>query len=201
MRPPRLARLLGEFCDARARGQNATITAVHRKARPRLMRHRSPALILLLLGASPALAAPPDEVAGVARTVDGDTLRLSGIRERIRLFGIDAPEHNQSCERNGAAWDCGSWSSRLLASLIDGRTVRCTVQDTDRFGRLVAICFEGETELNAAMVRAGAAVAFRRFSARYVADEEAARAAGIGLWSGRFEVPADFRAKHREMAR
>ena len=88
-----------------------------------------------------------------------------------------------------------------MMSLIDGRTVRCTVQDTDRFGRLVAICFEGETELNAAMVRAGAAVAFRRFSARYVADEEAARAAGSGLWSGRFEVPADFRAQHRAVTR
>jgi endonuclease YncB( thermonuclease family) len=55
--------------------------------------------LLVLLTATAALAEP-------ARVIDGDRLELAG--ERIRLWGIDAPEGSQVCQRNGHPWRrCG----------------------------------------------------------------------------------------------
>jgi len=48
----------------------------------------------------------PVEVSGIARVIDGDSLRVSGVE--IRLLGIDAPESGQSCMRGGASWPCGA---------------------------------------------------------------------------------------------
>ena len=36
-----------------------------------------------------------DDISGVPRVIDGDTLDIGGIR--VRLFGIDVPEHGQIC--------------------------------------------------------------------------------------------------------
>ena len=48
---------------------------------------------------SPVAAAPGAPVReGPARVVDGDTLVLNG-SQRIRLYGVDAPESKQTCRR------------------------------------------------------------------------------------------------------
>lgn len=45
------------------------------------------------------------------------------------------------------------------------------------------------------MVANGWAVAFRRYSLDYVADEDNAHRAWLGVWSGTFEMPWDWRVR------
>ncbi len=135
-------------------------------------------------GGGPALAGHP-------RVVDGDTLELDGTR--IRLFGIDAPESAQSCERDGAAYACGQAAKHYLEQLIGGQPVACRAKDRDRYGREVAICTVGTADINAAMVRAGWAVAYRQYSTAYVPLEEEARQSRAGIWAGHFEPPSSWR--------
>jgi endonuclease YncB( thermonuclease family) len=136
------------------------------------------------------------EIAGVASVIDADTIEIHG--QRIRLFGIDAPEGGQLCVRpNGERWRCGQRASLALADRIGRATVRCEPRDIDRYRRVVAVCFKGAEDLNRWMVANGWAVAFRRYSVDYVADEDTARRKQINMWSGDFEMPWDWRAQRR----
>ena len=63
---------------------------------------RALALAAALLLATPALA---QDITGPARVIDGDTLDVAG--QRIRLYGIDAPEKNQTCQIEDVSWACG----------------------------------------------------------------------------------------------
>lgn len=149
----------------------------------------------LLFFASPALATT---VSGPAKIVDGDTLEIAG--KRIRLFGIDAPEATQSCDRDGQTGACGQTAAERLRGLIGNGSVTCDGNELDQYGRLVAVCTVAGVDLNHAMVADGWAVAFRQYSEAYVADEARARAAKRGLWASSFEMPQDYRAEERERA-
>lgn len=144
---------------------------------------------LLVLLAFPVAA---ETVTGVARVVDGDTLDIAGTR--IRLFGIDAPEAGQSC-RDGKwrSWDCGAHATARLTDLATGK-VRCTAQDTDRYGRTVARCTAGGRDIAAALVAEGAVFAYDRYSDDYVAVEARARADRRGIWAGQAVRPHLVRA-------
>jgi endonuclease YncB( thermonuclease family) len=128
--------------------------------------------------------------------VDGDTLRSSG--ERIRLYGIDAPEHDQTCRDNtGRSWPCGRAARERLASLVAGGSVACGPQGQDRYGRTLAICSAADVEdIAEVLVREGYAVDYRRYSLRYSAAALAARLAKRGIWNGTFEQPEAFRHRH-----
>ena len=129
-------------------------------------------------------------ITGRARVVDGDGLRLEGYE--IRLDGVDAFELHQACEGR----PCGSAARSALSALIAGEDVTCRPSDTDRYGRTIATCSVGGLDLGAEMVRAGHAVAYRRYSTDYVDEEAQARRARAGAWSGRFENPEDWRRSH-----
>jgi endonuclease YncB( thermonuclease family) len=132
----------------------------------------------------------------VASVVDGDTIEIHG--QRIRLYGIDAPESSQLCVRpSGERWRCGQRGSFALSDWIGRGTVICQPRDLDRYGRVVATCFKGDEDLSRWMVLNGWAVAFRRYSLDYVADEAAARQRHINIWSGDFDMPWDWRARNR----
>ncbi|MBL0770024.1 thermonuclease family protein [Sphingopyxis sp. DHUNG17] len=150
---------------------------------------RSTIAALLLLSAYPAEA---QDVSGPARVVDGDSLDFGGIA--VRIYGIDAPELAQGCERSGQSWPCGREAAAKLAELVARGSVACEQRDYDDHGRVVSTCRVGSTDLGEAMVNAGLAVAFTQFSTQYVGAEARARDARVGLWAGSFQMPADYRA-------
>lgn len=138
-----------------------------------------------------ATAAP--DITGTARVIDGDTIDVG--ETRIRLHGIDAPEQDQTCRHpTRGDWACGAAVTTALGDWLDGVQVRCQRTDTDRYGRIVAICWRGETDIGGALVSQGYAFAFKRYSDRYVPAERAALAAGRGLWTSAVQDPSDHRA-------
>ncbi len=147
-------------------------------------------LLFLLLMVAVSLEGPePEPARGVAIINDGDSITLSGLR--VRLRGIDAPEYMQSCTRNGSEYPCGRESRAALQKLVGGRAVSCVGRDTDRYGRLLAVCRVGDVDLNAAQVAAGWAVSF----GDYLAEEAQARQKRLGIWAGEFDRPGDWRVR------
>lgn len=146
-------------------------------------RHRAVALALAcaLLAASPE----PPFTARVKSIVDGDTLVVSreqSLEVRVRLFGIDCPEGDQPY---------GDRARAELAELVKGREVRVEPTDRDDWGRTVARISVGGLDVNAELVRAGAAWVFLRYShdPKLIALESEARAAHRGLWGLADPVP------------
>ena len=74
--------------------------------------------------------------------------------------------------------------------------MRCEGAQYDRYLRLIATCWHGSEDLGAWMVAHGWAVAYRRYSLKYVGQEEQARMAKLGLWQGAFDMPWDWRRLH-----
>lgn len=144
---------------------------------------------VLLLGL-PAAAATP-------RVTDGDTIRIGD--ERIRLWGIDAPEIRQDCTMADGTINIGHAARNHLVALIGGRDVVCERLDVDRYGRTVARCSAGGLDLGALMVADGWAWDYAEYSRGAYADQQAAaEAAGSGLWAGGAvcELPAGWRREH-----
>jgi endonuclease YncB( thermonuclease family) len=148
------------------------------------------ALLILL----PTLPAAARDLVGQVSVVDGDTLDVHD--ERIRLWGIDAPESSQLCRgRDRRPYRCGALSANTLDAFTRGKTVRCTPIDEDRYGRIVARCAVGKIDLGQMLVSRGLAVEEPQYSrGRYAADQLAARRAGRGIWAGRFVEPSFYRA-------
>ncbi len=147
---------------------------------------------LVIMAAYGTSLLPDGELAGKAKVIDGDSLRLAGTE--IRLYGIDAPEARQVCTaRNGSPYSCGRQAARALRRLVAGGDIACAVETLDRYGRSVSVCMAGKANINLEMVRSGWAVAYRGIAQDFIAAEEAARAARRGLWQGLFDRPADWR--------
>jgi endonuclease YncB( thermonuclease family) len=149
-------------------------------------------VVLAMLAVS-ASNIPPVHV----EVVDGDTLRLG--RERVRLYGIDAPEAAQTCfDGNGRFWGCGRAATEHLKAMVAGKPVVCVQRDRDVYHRPVSICAVHGTDLGEAMVRAGLAITEERYSGgRYRAAEMEARAGRRGMWGSTFETPKAWRARHK----
>ena len=140
-------------------------------------------MLLALLLSTPAHAEP---IVGQASVIDGDTLDVRGTR--IRLHGIDAPESAQLCkDAAGKDYRCGQTAALALSEHIGKRLVTCEPRDTDRYGRVVAVCRVGTEDLNAWMVRQSYAIAYRRYAEDYVNTELTAKALRQGIWAGTFQ--------------
>lgn len=147
---------------------------------------------LILLASSPAVA----DVTGRATVFDADTIGVEG--SRIRLHGIDAPEYTQQCvDAREQIYSCGKMAARALRKFIGAAPVTCQPRAIDRYGRMVARCFVRDESINAWLARQGYALAYRRYSGDYVAEETEARNARRGLWSGAFDAPWKWRNDHR----
>lgn len=146
------------------------------------------AVMMVCAASNPALA---QFVVGEAKALDGDSLTVSG--RQVRLFGMDAPEFDQTCQKDGQSWACGEASKEQLSGLVAGQRVECQGQGVDQHGRVLAVCFAGGFELNRAMVEQGWALAYREFSDDYVAAELQAKRSGLGIWSSEFVMPWNYR--------
>ncbi len=94
-----------------------------------------------------------------ARIVDGDTFYLEGVKTRLRVWGVDAPEKDEA----GFAE-----ATQALTSLIAGRTLACEEMDRDRYQRIVARCtLEDGRDIARVMIDIGAASEMVRFSGGY----------------------------------
>lgn len=147
------------------------------------------ALLVLLSGA--ALA----DVTGKPRVIDGDTIEIGG--ERIRLYGIDAPEANQTCRADGKEWACGQEAIFALAFEMAEHWITCTGDARDAYGQLIAVCTVGPYDLNARIVRGGWALALRQHSMDYVDEENEAKMARRGVWQGEFVPPWEWRSNSK----
>lgn len=113
-----------------------------------------------------AVAESPVVIIGAAHVVDGDTLRIGAAT--IRLFGVDAPELAQRCTVKAVRVDCGARSAAWLRQRLVRVSLRCVSYESDRYGRRVAVCSDGVRDINAELVEAGWAIAFRTYSNHYV---------------------------------
>lgn len=146
-------------------------------------------LLLVLALATTAWGAVPRWLEGVVvRVVDGDTIhvRIAEGVEKVRYIGVNTPEvhHPRLHEQPGGreAWDV---NRRLVA----GRRVRLEldVQARDRYGRLLAYVWVGETMVNAELVSRGYAQVMTvppnvRYQSLFVRLQRSAREGGRGLW-------------------
>ena len=129
----------------------------------------------------------------VLKVVDGDTIVLNG--EKIRFSGIDTPELKQKCIKNDQKVFCGVLAKKLLLEKIDNKTPECIREGKDIYKRTLAECFINGESLSVFLVRSGYAFAYRKYSNKFIKDEEFAKENKLGMWSMKFEYPWDFRKK------
>ena len=104
---------------------------------------------------------------------DGDTIKING--EKIRFSGIDAPELKQTCLINNVIIFCGLEAKNLLIKIIDNNDVICVYEGKDQYRRTLAECFLGDLSLSSYLVRNGYAFAYRKYSKKFIQDEEFAK--------------------------
>ena len=153
-------------------------------------------IILFLIFFSNTIA---EEISGIPKIIDGDTVHIN--ENKFRLEGIDAPEMRQKCKKESLKisfiigftfykdYNCGKVSKEKLKSKIRGSEIKCIFTTKDRYKRYIATCYKEKTNLNQWMVRNGYAIAYRRYTKKYVPDEDFAKENKLGLLQGKFMNP------------
>ena len=126
---------------------------------------------------------------------DGDTLTLLVVGNqpvKVRLAGLDAPELDQTY---------GQKAKRALSALAFRKEARVESPESDKYGRTLGTMFVGPVNVNAELVKRGAAWVYRAypFPPELEGLEAQARAAKRGLWA----LPVDQRCplwdfRHKE---
>jgi len=150
-----------------------------------LTRTSAAILWVLTILASPALAQS-------VRVIDGDTIKMDGTT--YRLWGIDAPETKQLCAEG---WPAGKEATAYIRGLVAGHTVECEARGKDKYGRTIGLCKADGFDIQAAMVGAGMAWAFLRYSHDYVVQEGEAQAANLGVHAHGCQPAWEWRTNHR----
>ncbi len=144
-------------------------------------------------------------VTGYGKVTDGDTIKIDTFK--IRLDGIDAPEKKQKCKRPYLKiyiltfyedYFCGQKSTEALIKKINNQKLYCIISDVDYFKRLIGECYKRKINLNSWLVSNGYAVAFRKYSKKYVPEEVLAKQQKKGIWQGKFQMPWDYRKSKKK---
>lgn len=139
--------------------------------------------LALIFFALPATAAD-------IRVIDGDTFVMDG--ETIRLWGIDAPEIDQTC----GAYRAGIMARNKLRDLVEDGPVTCNRVETDRYGRTIARCRNDRRSLAASLVSSGLARDWSRYSGGAYANYEwQAQMVPLGMWVHGCQAPWEWRRR------
>ena len=142
----------------------------------------------------------------ITRVIDGDTVEIrtkpglfrKSRRDRIRLYGIDAPESAQKG---------GSQSTKHLSKIIgSGKNVWIQTSGTDQYGRLIGLLYhhhgDPEYSYNYQMIEAGHAhcyMASRSDRSRFLKAQQDAREHRRGLWNQSNPTPPwEWRKTHTQ---
>ena len=128
------------------------------------------------------------------KITDGDTINING--EKIRFSGIDSPELKQTCIKQGIEKPCGITARQILIDKISDNEIVCIREGKDFYRRTLAECFVNDESLSSYLVKRGYAFAFRKYSKKFVKDENYARKNKLGMWSMNFEMPWQYRKKN-----
>ena len=121
-----------------------------------------------------------------AKVVDGSTFDIG--RERIRLWGIDAPQRLARCTTSGRKWRPARGSAAALKDCLRGTAVTCRVQKIEhRLGktRFVSECWrdKDKEDVAACMVGSGWATDWPGYSGGHYAQlEDWPKGIRRGLW-------------------
>lgn len=135
------------------------------------------------LAAAHSVQAPQETIYGqVVYISDGDTIHLQpkyGNKIKIRLYGIDAPEKAQPY---------GPQSTGILRQLIGNQYVEVKSFGHDRYGRCLGKIYLNRQDINAEMLRLGAAWHYKYYDKSadfqsYADIERFARQNNRGLWN------------------
>ncbi len=128
---------------------------------------------------------------GIATIHDGDTIRIG--KTSIRIWGIDAVELKQTCEKDGAVVPCGVMARETLTAIIGNNTVTCTAKGKS-YKRVVGTCFVNGRDIAAEMTRLGMAYDAPKYSKAFYSDaQEEAKINRFGLWAMDAQDPAAWR--------
>jgi len=113
----------------------------------------------------------------VTSVIDGDSLVIEGVD--VRLYGIDAPEHDQPGGEAATAW---------LTDIALGRQARVEHVDRDRYKRQVAVVWVGDVCLQVEALRAGHAWVYDAYCKTrecrgWRRIQEQAKQERVGLWA------------------
>jgi endonuclease YncB( thermonuclease family) len=103
----------------------------------------------------------------------------------VRLFGVIAPDLDQTCEApGGRKWKCGRASAAMVLETVKGKTLICKGYTKNANGELLADCMFDGVDLNRHLVREGWVLAYPRHTVKYMMEEKEAASARKGLWQG-----------------
>lgn len=131
---------------------------------------------------------------GKVTVIDGDSLKVGD--KEIRLFGLDAPEYNQTCfDEKKQEYACGQVSRDFLVHLAHKKEAKCIYAEKDKYERFLSKCFIGEISLNEELVKNGMAVIynFNESSEKMDELEASAKKQKLGIWRGAFQLPKEYR--------
>lgn len=151
-------------------------------------------IFIICLTSIPATAEDQQVISGEAEVMDADVIRIGN--QRVILWGLDAPERNQSCYRNGERWGCADAAKRVLELLAGRGEVTCYLTgEPDPFNRRYGVCESGGDQINDLMVRRGMAMAYTEQTDDFVEAQMEAITEERGLWEVgvEFVPPWEFR--------
>jgi len=127
-------------------------------------------------------------VSGMPTIIDGDSLEVSG--QQFQLYGIDAPEPGEFCEKaDGKRFDCGRIARSALLDLTAGVEVACQAVGSSSSSTQLANCTVDGFSLNRNMVHTGWALVDRAVTTDLIEVEAGAQRQERGLWRFAFEAP------------
>ena len=140
-------------------------------------------------------------ISGMAKIIDGDTIKVG--EKKIRLYGIDSPEKGQNCKKLYFSflifnfqkdYKCGEKSTLVLMKKLKDKKIECILQNNkDRYKRYIGTCYIENQDINGWLVKNGHAIAYKKYSKKYLLDEQYAKENKLGLWKGTFMKPEEWR--------